>query len=901
MPAPIRDSDILSGMFRRVLVVLDESDDPAPTLRVARRVASAPEHMRLLLLPAERSARGAGLVQEGTRADQVPAPFQDSGGHGRPSERDLLRLPALDATAIAGECQLHRSDLVVISPLLSCGARERANVILRLATRYGMPVLCVGTGEKNQADTLRRCALAIDGDAPLQALLPTAQRFSNDVALVVLAARASSAHRAELSETLQSTFPGRTSEVLPVSASLRDLAEAMDAAAVRSSADLLLIATDGVSDFRAFVFGLFSAGALQQAQCSALLLPRTQAAPASLSEGLVASDSLALRDAEIPIALEREGVFGNVPLSEADRIQLTQEGGPPRLLAQEAGVITVPADWLRETRGECTLGIRLHDVPAALTSSRVLFVREPLVLVDAGIGPDVTPAPETAVPGARVIFVRLRREDSLRELRQLLSRRKVPDPTLLIDASAWLDDGGAEDVPRAVDAQRLLHLGLRLFIRGAPVAGVVAQDPARPHASVFFPFEDRVPLRPDASAADRLALELDLVSASVPVAGQQVSIELDNAAARAGLLRAIAEAREQIHWQCYIVEDDPVSAELERALAAAAARGVRVRMLVDAVYSRHDVFGSRNPLLVRLEKNPGVEIRTYKPFSGLPDLAALKQRNHRKSIIFDGSAAVITGRNLGAPYYQGFREIALTPTSPYREVPWLDCGALVRGPLVTAVDEAFRREWERAGGSRFELRENAPAGTMTARFIVHDGLFDTRTFDAQLALIRHAQQELLIVNTFPLVIELQRALITAVKRGVRVRVLFGNVRPHFGRDQVFPGGSFRAVADQLVRSRLDAVVNAGGEAYEYAIPVLPTWDPALERVFPHVHAKLLVRDHQDVALGSANFDVTAAYWESEAMLLVHDADFARKVEAAFDPIFPPRVEWTSRIHIGRTG
>jgi phosphatidylserine/phosphatidylglycerophosphate/cardiolipin synthase-like enzyme len=505
--------------------------------------------------------------------------------------------------------------------------------------------------------------------------------------------------------------------------------------------------------------------------------------------------------------------------------------------------------------------------------------------VDAGIGPDVVPAPEAAVPGARIVFVRLRWEDSLKELRDLIALRGLVEPPLLIDACAWLDDGGAEDVPRVVDAQRLLRLGLRLVIKGAVVAGVVAQDPIRPHASMFFPFEDRALFLRGTSDEEALMRELDLVSASQVAAGQEVSIEIDNGAARSRLLQMIAAAREWIHWQCYIVENDPVAAELEQALSAAARRGVRVRMLVDAVYSRHDAFGSQNPLLVRLERQTGVEVRTFKPVSGLPDLAALKQRNHRKSIVFDGSSAIITGRNLGAPYYQGFGEVALTPLSPYREVPWLDCGALVRGPLVTAIDEAFQKEWERAGGTPMSARKNPAAGAMNARFILHDGLLDTRTFDTQLALIRHARHELMIVNTFPLVIELQRALIAAVRRGVRVRVLFGNVRPHYGKDQVFPGGSFRSVADRLVRSRLDAVVAAGGEAYEYALPTLPNWDPRLQRVFPHVHAKLLVRDHQDVALGSANFDVTAAYWESEAMLLVHDAAFAKSVEATFEAAF----------------
>jgi phosphatidylserine/phosphatidylglycerophosphate/cardiolipin synthase-like enzyme len=132
------------------------------------------------------------------------------------------------------------------------------------------------------------------------------------------------------------------------------------------------------------------------------------------------------------------------------------------------------------------------------------------------------------------------------------------------------------------------------------------------------------------------------------------------------------------------------------------------------------------------------------------------------------------------------------------------------------------------------------------------------------------------MNTFPLVLELQRALVRAVRRGVRVRCLVGNVRPRWGEGRPFEGGAYRELADDLVRSRLEPVLRAGGEAYEVVLPPEPHWDPALDRVFPHVHAKLLVRDEDAIAVGSANFDVTSAYWESEALVVVHDSQVTRE-------------------------
>ena len=65
---------------------------------------------------------------------------------------------------------------------------------------------------------------------------------------------------------------------------------------------------------------------------------------------------------------------------------------------------------------------------------------------------------------------------------------------------------------------------------------------------------------------------------------------------------------------------------------------------------------------------------------------------------------------------------------------------------------------------------------------------------------------------------------------------------------------------------------------------LPTWEPELCRVFPYVHAKILVRDGQEAAVGSANFDVTSAYWESEALLVIDEPTMVAHLLAQLEPL-----------------
>jgi phosphatidylserine/phosphatidylglycerophosphate/cardiolipin synthase-like enzyme len=328
-----------------------------------------------------------------------------------------------------------------------------------------------------------------------------------------------------------------------------------------------------------------------------------------------------------------------------------------------------------------------------------------------------------------------------------------------------------------------------------------------------------------------------------------------------------------------MVDDDPVSEEVADALRAAAGRGVTVRVLVDALYSLHGAYGTKNPVLERLGAAPGVEVLASRPLSGLPHVVDLKQRNHRKLCAIDRRLAMVSGRNLGAPYYRGFKELALTATTNFHDVPWLDAGVRFEGPLVEAVDRSFLDDWLHAGGAPFEVSPAPVAGTMACRFVLHQGLHDANTLETQLELIRTARSRLVVVNTFPLVLELQRALVAAVKRGVRVQCLFGSVRPRWGDDQPFGRGALRALADELVRARMGPVLRAGAEGFQYTVAAA-----GLGPVFTHVHAKLLVRDEDLVAVGSANADVTSAYWESEAVLLVHDVGFAKSVLGELEPL-----------------
>lgn len=422
-----------------------------------------------------------------------------------------------------------------------------------------------------------------------------------------------------------------------------------------------------------------------------------------------------------------------------------------------------------------------------------------------------------------------------------------------------LDEGDAPDVAETNDQVRLRRVAVRMRRAGFPIVSLVQRAVADPEAVG------------DATPA--------------AIAGNRIEVELDNAQARRWLLEAIEQSRQSVSLQVYMVLDDEVGRAVEAALGAAAARGVAVRVLVDSLHGLHGSFGAANPLLSRLASRPGVELRVSRPLTSWPSLVDLKRRDHRKVLIVDDRLALVGGRNLSHEYYTGFDEVRLTRTAAWRQVPWLDAGARIEGPVVTTIVAAFVDAWTDAGGAPFAVAAAPPAGASRARVVVHRGLHDASTLEAYLELIDGARSHLYMVNGFPYVLELQHALLRALRRGVRVRALTGHLTPTFdGTPFSGPWSAARNAATELVHSRLDPIVEEGGEVYLFAQRDHAAWEPGLGTVFAHVHAKVMSADGARCAVGSANFDVTSAYWESELMLVVEDDTVAGAVERRIDEL-----------------
>ena len=125
--------------------------------------------------------------------------------------------------------------------------------------------------------------------------------------------------------------------------------------------------------------------------------------------------------------------------------------------------------------------------------------------------------------------------------------------------------------------------------------------------------------------------------------------------ARLTLVRA---AQRSLDVQYYLLQNDVTGHALTRALRDAAGRGVRVRLLVDDLYT-----ADNDEMLVRFAAHPNVEVRLFNPFPAgrafaltrwafsIGDFARINHRMHNKLLIADGAFAIAGGRNMADEYF----------------------------------------------------------------------------------------------------------------------------------------------------------------------------------------------------------------------------------------------------------
>jgi putative cardiolipin synthase len=148
-------------------------------------------------------------------------------------------------------------------------------------------------------------------------------------------------------------------------------------------------------------------------------------------------------------------------------------------------------------------------------------------------------------------------------------------------------------------------------------------------------------------------------------------------------------ARHSLDVQYYLIQNDRTGRLLMRNLRDAALRGVRVRLLVDDLYT---VGG--DPMFRGLAAFPNVEVRLFNPFccarqsivskyaASISDFTRLNHRMHNKLFIADGAIAIMGGRNIADEYF------TRSATSNF-----VDMDVFIVGPVVSRLASIFDVYW----------------------------------------------------------------------------------------------------------------------------------------------------------------------------------------------------------------
>jgi cardiolipin synthase C len=154
-------------------------------------------------------------------------------------------------------------------------------------------------------------------------------------------------------------------------------------------------------------------------------------------------------------------------------------------------------------------------------------------------------------------------------------------------------------------------------------------------------------------------------------------------------IELIRRAERSIDVQYYLVQNDETGRYLLRHLRDAAQRGVRVRLLVDDLYT-----AGADPLFRGLAAYPNVEVRMFNPFpagrehfgtrwtASLLDFNRVHRRMHNKLFVVDDTMAVMGGRNIANEYF--LRDGGSN---------FIDIDTLVAGPVVHKLSSLFDIYW----------------------------------------------------------------------------------------------------------------------------------------------------------------------------------------------------------------
>lgn len=338
----------------------------------------------------------------------------------------------------------------------------------------------------------------------------------------------------------------------------------------------------------------------------------------------------------------------------------------------------------------------------------------------------------------------------------------------------------------------------------------------------------------------------DTVGRCKLTSGNRISVLSTGDEAYAAMLAAIAAAERSVLLETYIFDRDAAGERFVAALSDAVARGVQVRVLIDAVGARYSI-----PSIVSdLERaNVPADVFNGNIVMGLR-LPYANLRTHRKILVVDGSVAFTGGLNIRAGFCAEFSG----------EAAALDTHFRLTGPVVSDLFRIAYEDWRFSGGDELSgdawqiaAPPDAPESGMLARVVPSGPDKSLETNHRMLmGAVSVAKRHIRIMSPYFLPDrELISAIVTAARRGVEI-------------DIVVPSSNNLKLVDLAMTAQFDQMLKHGCRIWRAS--------------GAFNHSKLTVIDGAWSYIGSSNIDPRSLRLNFEVDIEVIDAGFADLID-----------------------
>jgi cardiolipin synthase A/B len=381
---------------------------------------------------------------------------------------------------------------------------------------------------------------------------------------------------------------------------------------------------------------------------------------------------------------------------------------------------------------------------------------------------------------------------------------------------------------------------------------------------------------PDTGIFERHLQFENAVTTEPLTTGNRVQLLHDGLETYAAMRKAITAAKNHINIETYIIEDDEIGQAFVELLIERQRAGVQVNMIYDSVGSINTPRPFFDPLIAAgagvLEFNPVNPLNAKKGWE-------LNQRDHRKILIVDGKTVFLGGVNISSVYSSGsfggskaraVKREEKNAADGKKKVPWRDTHIEINGPVVASFQRMFLSTWEKQKGAPLKEKNYFPdlkaEGKEVIRAIASsfdevrkdDGTNATMAapiYTTLLSAITHAETSIFLTNAYFVPDQqLIDALIAAVKRGVKVRV-------------ILPGHTDSALVFHAGRSYYTNMLKGGIDIYERSDKLL--------------HSKTVIIDGVWSSVGSSNLDWRSFYHNDEVVAIVLGTEFGHQMQKMF--------------------